>query len=124
MAAWSDLPSGDLRGLVAYLGTLAPNERPADLAGGERATATAIYVKQCAVCHGQTGAGDGPTAWSLAPVPTNFREVRPTMEYALAALENGVRGTAMPRWGPKLSADERSLLARYIRSFYGTRKVE
>jgi cbb3-type cytochrome oxidase subunit 1/mono/diheme cytochrome c family protein len=124
MAAWSDLPSGDLRGLVAYLGTLAPKEQPADLAEGERATATAIYVKQCAVCHGQTGAGDGPTAWSLAPVPTNFREVRPTMEYALAALENGVRGTAMPRWGPKLSADERSLLARYIRSFYGATKAE
>ncbi len=124
MPSWSDLPSGDLRGLAAHLKTLAPTERPPDLSAQERATAQSIYVKHCAICHGQTGTGDGPTAATLAPAPTNFHEVRPTMDYAVAALTKGVRGTAMPKWGPKLTADERSLLARYVRSFYGTRSVE
>jgi cbb3-type cytochrome oxidase subunit 1/cbb3-type cytochrome oxidase cytochrome c subunit len=119
MPSWSDLPSGELRGLVAYLKTIAPREPPPDLTVEERATGKAIYVKQCAVCHGQTGAGDGPTASILAPAPTNFHEVRPTVEYAQAALANGVRGSAMPKWGPKLTQNERSLLARYVRSFYG-----
>ena len=46
------------------------------------------------------------------------------MDYAEAALTNGVRGTAMPKWGPKLTPDERSLLARYVRSFYGKGAAE
>jgi cytochrome c oxidase cbb3-type subunit I/II len=119
MPSWSDLPSRDLMGLVAYLKTIAPTEQPPDLTTQERATGKAIFVKQCAVCHGQTGAGDGPTAAILAPAPTNFHEVRPTVEHAEAALTSGVRGTAMPKWGQKLTPDERSLLARYVRSFYG-----
>ena len=106
MPSWSDLPSGELRGLVAYLKTIAPTEPPPDLTALERATGKAIYVKQCAVCHGQTGAGDGPTAASLAPAPTNFHEVQPTVEYAQAALANGVQGSAMPKWGPKLTPAE------------------
>jgi cbb3-type cytochrome oxidase subunit 1/mono/diheme cytochrome c family protein len=124
MPAWNDLPSGDLRGLVAHLKTLTPTERPTDLSAEERSTAQSLYLKQCAVCHGQTGTGDGPTAPSLAPAPTNFHEVRPTLDYAQAALASGVRGTAMPKWGPKLTAEERSLLARYVRSFYGTKSME
>jgi cytochrome c oxidase cbb3-type subunit I/II len=119
MPSWSDLPSGELRGLVAYLKTIAPTEQSPDLTAQEQATAKAIFVKQCAVCHGQNGAGDGPTAAILAPAPTNFHEVRPTVGHAEAALTSGVRGTAMPKWGQKLAPDERSLLARYVRSFYG-----
>ena len=104
--------------------TIASTEPPPELAAAEQATGKAINVKQCAVCHGQTGAGDGPSAAILDPAPTNFHEVRPTVDYAEAALTNGVRGTAMPKWGPKLTPDERSLLARYVRSFYKKGTVE
>ena len=76
-----------------------------------------LYAKQCAVCHGPDGAGNGPSASILAPAPTNFHEVRPTTAYAEAALAHGVRGSAMPRWGGKLMPDEQKLLARYVRSF-------
>ena len=55
----------------------------------------------------------------LSPGPTNFHEVRPTTEYASTVLASGVRGTAMPRWEPKLTPAQRELLARYVRSFYG-----
>ena len=124
MSSWNDLPSAELRGLTAYLKTIASTEPPPDLTSQERASGKAVYVKHCAVCHGQTGAGDGPSAAMLAPAPTNFHEVRPTVEYAEAALTHGVRGTAMPKWGPKLAPEERSLLARYVRSLYGKGTVE
>jgi mono/diheme cytochrome c family protein len=124
MPAWNELPSGELRALVAYLKSLVPTEEPLDLTPQELLTGKAIFVTQCAVCHGSTGAGDGPTAASLAPAPTNFHQVRPTVDYAQAALNNGVRGTAMPKWGPKLSTDERHLLAHYVRSFYEKRAAE
>ena len=125
MPAWSDLPSGELRSLVAYLKTIAPAEQPAPaLDAKERASASAVFSKECAVCHGLTGAGDGPSAAVLAPAPTSFHEVQPTLEQAEAALSNGVRGSAMPRWGPKLKDSERSLLARYIRSFYAKAPAE
>jgi len=125
MPSWSDLPAGELRGLVAYLKTIAPSAQPAPaLDAKERASASAIFVKECAVCHGLTGAGDGPSAAVLAPSPTNFHEVQPTLEQAEAALNNGVRGSVMPRWGPKLKPSERSLLARYVRSFYAKATAE
>ena len=118
MPPWNDLATGDLRGLVAYLGTIAPKEPPPQLTGAERAMAQGVYAKQCAVCHGSDGAGNGPSASILAPPPTNFHDVRPTTAYAEAAIVHGVRGSAMPRWGGKLTPDEQKLLARYVRSFF------
>lgn len=120
MPPWNDLVTGDLRGLVAYLETLATTEPLSAMTEAERTTAKAIFVKECAVCHGREGAGDGPSAAILAPAPTNFHEVRPTTTYAESALSNGVRGTAMPEWEQKLTADQRSLLARYVRWFFET----
>ena len=40
------------------------------------------------------------------------------MARAEHALTHGVAGSAMPPWDSKLSAAERSALARYVRSFY------
>ncbi len=119
MPAWNDLSTGDLRGLVAYLQTIAPPAPPPELAGPERQTVRELYAKECVVCHGPAGKGDGPGARMLSPPPTNFHEVQPTTEYAITALTSGVRGTAMPRWEPKLAPAQRELLARYVRSFYG-----
>ena len=119
MPPWNDLSTGDLRGLVAYLGTIAPSEPPPELSAGERTTAQGLFAKQCAVCHGPDGAGNGPSSPILAPSPTNFHEVRPTTAHAESALAGGVRGTAMPRWAGKLTAGEQKLLARYVRSLYG-----
>ena len=119
MPAWNDLSTGDLRGLVAYLQSIAPPEPPLELAGPERQIARELYTKECAVCHGPDGKGDGSGARMLSPAPTNFHEVQPTTEYANTVLTSGVRGTAMPRWEPKLTPAQRGLLARYVRSFYG-----
>jgi mono/diheme cytochrome c family protein len=117
MPPWNDLSTSDLRSLVAYLKTLDPGEPPATLTGAELAMARQLYTKQCAVCHGPDGKGEGISALMLAPAPTNFHEVRPTTARAEAVLAQGVRGSAMPRWGGKLLPEEQKLLARYVRSF-------
>src|SRR5262249_52754333 len=45
MPAWSDLPSGELRALAAYMKTLAPKEPSAPVLDvNERATASAIFI--------------------------------------------------------------------------------
>jgi cytochrome c oxidase cbb3-type subunit I/II len=119
MPPWNDLTAGDLRGLIAFLGTIAPSDPTPEFEAEERAAARGIFAKQCAVCHGPDGRGDGPSAAILAPSPTDFHEVRPTTAYAESALAHGVRGSAMPRWAGKLTPDEQKLLARYVRSFFG-----
>ena len=83
------------------------SEPPPELAGPERQVARELYAKECAVCHGPAGKGDGPGARMLSPAPTNFHEVQPTTEYASTVLTSGVRGTAMPRWEPKLTPAQR-----------------
>lgn len=37
------------------------------------ADGAAYYAQKCAVCHGDTGAGDGPGGAALDPKPANFR---------------------------------------------------
>lgn len=34
----------------------------------------AVFEKNCAVCHGATGRGDGPAAAGLNPKPANFSD--------------------------------------------------
>lgn len=117
MPPWRDLSTADLRGLVAYLQSLPVDDLPAP-SGPDHERAKGLFTAQCAVCHGTGGAGDGISAAHLAPAPTNFREVQPTQSYAEAAIERGIQGTAMPKWGGKLSAEERRLLANFIRTLY------
>jgi cytochrome c oxidase cbb3-type subunit I/II len=120
MPPWRQLPTEDLRALVAYIHSLhPPGAEPSMqvatiLNGGE-----SLFVANCASCHGGGGAGNGPTAGALAPSPTNFRLKRPTQERAWDVLENGVPGTAMPPWRSQLSAEQRRMLVEFVRSLYG-----
>ena len=116
MPAWSHLPAGELRGLVAYVKTIAPQDPPPVLGNSETTTAKNLFAAM-RVCHGRDGTGNALAAPALAPPPTNFHEVQPTFDYAQATLAHGVRGTAMPKWEPKLTPDQRSLLARTFGPF-------
>ncbi|MFI5460985.1 MAG: c-type cytochrome [Isosphaerales bacterium] len=122
MPGWSDLSRADLRALVTYVQSLPARDTlvddslppsPVDL----NATRT-LYARNCMLCHGQSGGGDGLSARVLAPPPTNFRQVRPGRARALQALAQGVTGSAMPPWDTKLSDAERRALAWYVRSIY------
>jgi len=121
MPPWRQLPTEDMRALVAYIHGL---HAPSAAASTQEATSLNegkfLFADNCAICHGDTGAGNGPAAGALAPSPTNFRLKKPTEERAWEVLGNGVPGTAMPPWQGQLNADERHALVEFVRTLYGT----
>jgi cbb3-type cytochrome c oxidase subunit I len=124
MPGWHEVPVSDLRALAAHVRSLetdaqAKPEPP--LSAEERTGAEKLFEKNCSMCHGPQGLGDGTGAGALAPRPTNFRQVRPSLAYAEDVVAGGVPGTAMPPWKDKLDAAQRRLLANYVRSLYQPR---
>jgi cytochrome c oxidase cbb3-type subunit 2/cytochrome c oxidase cbb3-type subunit I/II len=121
MPPWRQLPTEDLRALVAYIHSLYVESAPPST---QEATtlgqAKSLFAAACASCHGDTGAGNGPAAGVLAPSPTNFHLKKPTEQRAWEVLENGLPGTAMAPWQNQLSADQRHALVAFVRSLYGT----
>ncbi|MBI4560500.1 MAG: c-type cytochrome, partial [Candidatus Rokubacteria bacterium] len=86
-----------------------------------------IYVKRCAVCHGEKGDGKGPVAPYLDPRPRDFTagiyKLRttesgepPTDEDLFRVFTGGVPGTAMSGWSI-LSAENRWWVIAYIKTF-------
>ncbi|MHB8215761.1 MAG: cbb3-type cytochrome c oxidase subunit I [Candidatus Sulfotelmatobacter sp.] len=125
MPPWRQLPTEDLRALIAYIQSLhAPGAAPGMQETGSPDLGKALFVATCASCHGETGAGNGPAAGALAPAPTNFHLKKPNEERARDVLENGVPGTAMPPWRNQLSADQRHALVEFVRSLYDPPREE
>src|SRR5438552_2567979 len=88
----------------------------------------AVYVKWCAGCHGDKGAGDGPAASRMLPRPRDFTgaiyKVRttasgqlPTDQDVLRSIDEGLPGTAMPAWKDRLSERERRDVLAYLKTF-------
>ena len=88
----------------------------------------AVYVKWCAGCHGETGAGDGPAAAYMLPRPRNFTgavyKIRttasgqlPTDADLLRVIDEGLPGSAMPPWKGRLSDAERRDVLAYLKTF-------
>jgi cbb3-type cytochrome c oxidase subunit I len=115
MPGWHEHSAGELRGLAVFVRSLEARDEPK---AEPVAPMAKLYADNCARCHGGTGHGDGLAAAALAPRPTDFTLVRPSLGYAEAALERGVPGTAMTPWAGKLSAADRRSLAKYVRAFY------
>ena len=119
MAPWRQLPTEDLRALIAYIHSLhPPGAEPSTQEATNLSDGESLFVANCASCHGGAGAGNGPAAGALAPSPTNFHLKKPSRERAWDVLESGVPGTAMPPWRDQLSADQRHALVEYVRSLY------
>jgi len=47
---------------------------PAPLAEGDARLGAAVYAQNCASCHGETGAGDGPASIALDPRPARHND--------------------------------------------------
>lgn len=86
------------------------------------------YDRWCAGCHGVEGNGAGPAAGTMLPRPRDFTsglyQIRSTASGALPTdedlahvIDQGMPGTAMPGWRDNLSADDRSAVIEYIKSF-------
>ncbi|RON76499.1 cystathionine gamma-synthase [Pseudomonas chlororaphis] len=80
-----------------------------------------LYAQHCSVCHGDTGAGDGPAGVGLTPPPANLRDAARLDHLSLYAIYNtlglGVEGTDMPSFADQLDDRQRWDLATYIASF-------
>ena len=79
-------------------------ERIPNLASGRR-----LWNDDCAICHGVTGAGDGPASSGMDPPPTAFRGewlARLSPHQVFNAVSLGVDGTAMPSFGGAYTAEQ------------------
>ncbi|QTT86236.1 FTR1 family protein [Pseudomonas chlororaphis] len=80
-----------------------------------------LYAQHCSVCHGDTGAGDGPAGVGLTPPPANLRDAARMDHLSLYAIYNtlglGVEGTDMPSFADQLDDRQRWDLATYIAGF-------
>lgn len=82
----------------------------------------AVYEDQCAVCHGESGRGDGPGAVALNPRPADFRihlAAGHTDAQLFDWVSNGYAGSAMPVFKSQLSETDRWNALNYIRSAFG-----
>ncbi len=113
--------------LVVAAGTV-PLPAPRSLAAQDTTAGKRVYLKWCAGCHGDAGAGDGPAAAYMLPRPRNFTgglyKIRttasgqlPTDADLLRAIDEGLPGSAMPGWKGRLSQAERRNVMAYIKTF-------
>ena len=100
---------------VAYEVSQAPVITP------DAARGAALYAQNCSICHGDTGAGDGPAGVGLEPAPANLRDVSRLDQLSLFDLYNtlalGIDGTEMPSFADQLDDRQRWDVAAYIASF-------
>lgn len=76
-----------------------------------------LFAANCASCHGQSGAGDGPLAETLPAPPANFSVHVPFHPDGVlyAWIRDGIRGTGMPAWEDALGEQERWDLVNFLR---------
>jgi len=118
MPAWRDHALANLaalttvvRGFSEIVDEAEPSE--VDLALGE-----AVYVANCAECHGDEGAGDGFAAGELPVTPTDFRGKRVSTAESVRVIRYGVDGTSMAAWTNRLNNDELLAVTHYVREFF------
>ncbi|POA22338.1 cystathionine gamma-synthase [Pseudomonas sp. FW300-N1A1] len=100
---------------VAYEVSQAPIITP------DPARGAPLYAQHCSVCHGDSGAGDGPAGVGMEPAPANLRDSarqdRLSLYAIYSTLGQGVEGTDMPSFADQLDERQRWDLATYIASF-------
>ncbi|MGZ3432477.1 MAG: c-type cytochrome, partial [Isosphaeraceae bacterium] len=100
------------------LRNLGPDRKP--IAGGY-----GLYRRNCLHCHGVSGAGDGPTAAYLYPIPRDYRKglfkftstpfgARPHRDDLKRTITNGLHGTSMPAFEALMSSDEIEQVIDYV----------
>ena len=89
--------------------------KAADLAKGK-----AVFTSKCILCHGATGAGNGPASMTLNPKPANFASKSfwqtPDIERTMANIIKSGKGqmTAFP----DLPADDIEAVIQYIKQTF------
>ena len=93
-------------------GTMVGTREPQDSVGAE------IFRRQCTVCHGNEGKGDGRAAVAFNPPPTDLTDAdhmgQLSDEELLALIGNG--RAAMPAFATLLNPEELRAVTGYVRS--------
>ncbi len=114
LRAEGGLSAEDTWALIAYLWN-----QQQDAAQLERGRV--LYARNCAVCHGVRGQGNGPAAKGLPKTPADFTDLRKMTGVSDATLRakiiRGGMGTGMPYWGRLFNEEETQALLSYLRSF-------
>ncbi|WXL25533.1 FTR1 family protein [Ectopseudomonas mendocina] len=80
-----------------------------------------LFAENCSVCHGATGAGDGPASMGMEPPPANLRSHARMDHLSLYDLFNtvglGIEGTDMVSFADQLDERQRWDIASYIAGF-------
>ena len=75
-----------------------------------------LYQRNCVVCHGAHGRGDGPAAFTLRPRPVDL--VVHTPQHAPGEvfywISEGIPNTAMPGWKDRLTDAQRWQIVRFL----------
>jgi mono/diheme cytochrome c family protein len=86
------------------------SENAEEIAAGEK-----IYNKQCLICHGENGKGEGKNAGTAINNQQYLNTVSDKDIYN--SVKHGREGTGMPSYGPRLSEDELNNVVTYIRNW-------
>ncbi len=80
----------------------------------------AIFVSNCAFCHGYGGSGDGPSAAGLLPAAPNFEETSTYVDWTPGdyywRVSESLPMRAMPQWHTWLDPEQISLVAGYVKN--------
>jgi mono/diheme cytochrome c family protein len=108
---WQDQARWDL---VAYLWSL--GMPPGQIERGHQ-----LFTRNCAACHGEQGAGDGPGGRYQPKRPADFTKARTmlagTSRLYTAKIRRGGMGTGMPYWGSIFTEEEMAALVSYVWTF-------
>jgi putative copper export protein/mono/diheme cytochrome c family protein len=118
---WIAAPS--LRLLVVPAYPTSFYRSPTDFAATSIMHGASLYSRDCAICHGATGQGDGAAAASLAIPPANLTQAHlwahsdgEMFWWLTSGIEAPNGGMAMPGFAAKLSADDRWTLIDFVRA--------
>lgn len=77
-----------------------------------------LYKKNCLMCHGETGKGDGPATKFVKPAPADISVAEAQAKWTdgeiFWKITEGKK--PMPSFGKKLSEEERWSVVHYVRS--------
>jgi mono/diheme cytochrome c family protein len=98
----------------------AKNQNPVKADETSIAAGKQVYEKNCANCHGKTGAGDGAMGAELNPKPSNFTDAEwkhgSSDGEIFAVIKDGVKGTGMKSFNSKLTPHQMWDAINYLRT--------